>query len=63
MLAHRNRGASDLAEAAEHAARSAAPAVALVDRPRRYGGAALVADAWRGPKRIEVATIVRERSL
>jgi putative ABC transport system ATP-binding protein len=48
MLAHRHRGASDLAEAAERAARSGAPAVALVGCTKRYGTGVVAVDALRG---------------
>ncbi len=48
MLAHRQRGAADLATAAERAARSGAPAVALVSCAKRYGSGEVAVDALRG---------------
>jgi putative ABC transport system ATP-binding protein len=46
-VAHR-RGAEDLVGAAEEAARSGAPAVALVGCTKRYGSGAVAVDALRG---------------
>jgi putative ABC transport system ATP-binding protein len=48
MLAHRQRGALDLARAAEQAAKSGAPAVALVGCTKRYGTGSVAVDALRG---------------
>ena len=48
MLAHRNKGAADLASAAEQAAKSGAPAVALAGCTKRYGTGAVAVDALRG---------------
>jgi putative ABC transport system ATP-binding protein len=48
MLAHRHRGASELAGAAERVARSGEPAVALVGCTKQYGSGAVVVDALRG---------------
>jgi putative ABC transport system ATP-binding protein len=47
MLAHRHRGASDLTEAAERAAKSGASAVALVGCTKRYGTGDVAVDALR----------------
>jgi putative ABC transport system ATP-binding protein len=48
MLAHRARGAADLAGAAEQVARSGSPAVSLVDCAKRYGSGPVAVDALRG---------------
>jgi putative ABC transport system ATP-binding protein len=48
MLANRHTGASDLAEAAEEAAKSGAPAVSLVGCTKRYGSGDVAVDALRG---------------
>ncbi len=47
-IAHRHKGASDLAGAAEEAARRGAPAVALVGCTKRYGSGPVAVDALRG---------------
>src|SRR5512143_3840246 len=46
-LTHRRRAASDLAGAAEEAARSGAPAVSLVGCAKRYGSGAVAVGALR----------------
>ncbi|HYL52752.1 MAG TPA: ABC transporter ATP-binding protein [Acidimicrobiia bacterium] len=53
-LAHRAKSASELADAAEHAAKSGEPAVALVGCTKRYGTGAVAVDALRSAT-LEVA--------
>ena len=48
MMKHRRQGATELAAAAEEAARSGAPAVAVSACTKRYGTGAVAVDALRG---------------
>jgi putative ABC transport system ATP-binding protein len=48
VLPERHKGGTDLALAAEAAAKSGAPAVELVGCTKRYGGGAVAVDALRG---------------